>query len=107
VLPVNHARIAAAALRFRHETLQQTLVDPNRFDVERAAACAVGCGDPEIDAAIRRLGTAWCRAGLDPARMCEPWCEPDARRLLATGGAAVIDALDDIVRGVTRQVVVT
>jgi hypothetical protein len=39
--------------------------------------------------------------------MCEPWCEADARRLLASGGAAVIDALDDIVRGVTRQVVVT
>ncbi len=104
---MNHARIAAAALRFRQETLQQTLVDSRRFDVERAAACAVGCGDPEIDAAIRRLGTAWRRAGLDPVRMCEPWCEADARRLLASGGAAVIDALDDIVRGVTRQVVVT
>ncbi len=104
---MNHARIAAAALRFRLTTLQQTIVDPSRFDVERAAMCAVGCGDPEIDAAIRRLGSAWHRAGLDPARMCEPWREADARRLLEAGGAAVIDALDDIVRGVNRQAVFT
>lgn len=104
---VNHARIAAEALRFRLATLQDTIVDARRFDVDRAAACAVGCADPDIDAAIRRLGTAWVRAGLDPARMCEPWLADDAELLLATGGSTVIDALDDIVRGVNRQAVFT
>ena len=104
---MNHARIAAEALRFRMATLQDTLVDPRRFDIDRAAACAVGCGDPDIDAAIRRLGTAWVRAGLEPERMCEPWRSGDADRLLHCGGTAVIDALDDIVRGVSRQAVFT
>jgi len=104
---MNHARIAAAALHFRLATLQDTLVDPTRFDVDGAAACAVACGDPDIDSALRRLGDTWTRAGLDPARMCEPWRAGDARRLLEVGGIAVIDALDDIVRGVNRQAVFT
>ena len=62
---MNHARLAAAALQFRLAMLQGTRddrSDPARFDVEAAAACAVGCGDPDIDSAIRRLGTAWRRA---------------------------------------------
>ncbi len=104
---MNHARIAAAALEFRLATLHDTLVDSTRFDVDGAAACAVACADPTIDSAIRRLGAAWTRAGLDPARMCEPWRAADARRLLDSGGSAVIDALDDIVRGVNRQAVFT
>jgi hypothetical protein len=102
---MNHARIAAAALKFRLATLRDTLDDPTRFDVDGAAACAVACGDPDIDSAIRRLGNAWMRAGLDPAGMCEPWRPRDAQRLLEVGGIAVIDALDDIVRGVNRQAV--
>lgn len=104
---MNHARIAAAALQFRLSTLPDTLVDPSRFDVDRAAACAVSCGDPVIDSAIRRLGAAWSRAGLPTARMCEPWRVADARRLIEVGGTAVIDALDDIVRGAHRQAVFT
>lgn len=107
---MNHARLAAAALQFRLATLRDTRddtagPDPARFDVEAAAACAVGCGDPDIDSAIRRLGTAWRRAGLPLDRMCEPWCAEDAARLLDAGGSAVIDALDDIVRGVNRRAV--
>lgn len=104
---MNHARFAAAALQFRLATLCNTLVDPTRFDIDGAAACAVSCGDPAIDRALRRLGNAWTHAGLDPARMCEPWCTADAQRLLEVGGSAVIDALDDIVRGVNRQAVFT
>lgn len=104
---MNHARLAAAALQFRLATLRDTLVDATRFDVDAAAACAVQCGDPDIDGAIRRLGEAWARAGLPAARMCEPWLDDDAQRLLDCGGSAVIDALDDIVHGVIRRAVVT
>jgi len=100
---MNHAKIAAEALRFRMSTLQHTLVDADRFDVDAAATIAVTCGDPTIDGAMRRLGTAWVRAGLEPERMGQPWSEEDGRRLLARGGTDVIDALDDIVRGVARQ----
>jgi hypothetical protein len=107
VTALNHARIAAAALQFRLTTLQDTLVDPTRFDVDGAASCAVACGDPEIDRAIRQLGHAWTSAGLDPARMCEPWSARDVDRLLAAGGIGVIDALDDIVRGVNCRAVFT
>ena len=104
---MNHARIAAAALQFRLATLRDTIVDPTRFDVDGAAACAVACGDPDIDAALRRLGAAWLRAGLPLERICDPWRAADGRRLLDVGGSAVIDALDDIVRGVSRQRVFT
>ncbi|HEX7095991.1 MAG TPA: hypothetical protein VF183_08905 [Acidimicrobiales bacterium] len=100
---MNHAKIAAEALRFRMSTLQHTLLDPHRFDIETAATIAVTCGDPTIDSAIRRLGTAWVRAGLEPERMSQPWDERDAGRLLECGGTSVIDALDDIVRGVAAQ----
>ncbi len=104
---MDHARIAAAALQFRLTTLQDTMVDATRFDVERAAACAVTSGDPDIDSALRRLGTAGCRAGLPLERICEPWLAGDGRRLLDTGGTAVIDALDDIVHGLSRRAVFT
>ena len=103
---MNHANMAREALRFRLETLADTLVDP-RYDVEAAASLAVTCADPTIDSAIRRIGTAWVRAGLDPERICEPWHAADARRLLSFGGSDVIDALDDIVRAVSRRAVFT
>jgi hypothetical protein len=104
---VNHASIAAEAIRFRIATLQDPLVDPDRFDLHGAAALAVACGDPAIDSALRRLGAAWRRAGNDPADLCEPWRAADARRLLTTGGHDLIDALDDIVRGARAQAVFT
>jgi hypothetical protein len=104
---VNHAKIAAEALRFRMRTLQHSLVDPGRFDIEAAAAVAVTCGDPLIDSAMRRLGTAWQRAGLDPEDLVEPWHDADATRLLDTCGSSVIDALDDILRGVSAQAIST
>jgi hypothetical protein len=103
---VNHANLAREALRFRLETLSTTLVDP-RYDIDAAASFAVSCADPAIDGAIRRIGTAWTRAGLDPERICEPWRSGDVRRLLAAGGPDVIDALDDIVGAVSRRAVFT
>jgi hypothetical protein len=107
VTRLNHAKIAAEALRFRLRTLPSTLVDLDRFDLDGAADFAVACGDPAIDAAMRRLGTAWRRAGLEPQRMSQPWRDADAERLLAVGGTEVIDALDDIARGVSAQAVFT
>jgi hypothetical protein len=35
--------------------------------------------------------------------MAQPWRDDDARRLLASGGIEVIDALDDIARGISPQ----
>ena len=104
---LNHANIAAEALRFRLRTLPSTLVDLERFDLDAAADFAVACGDPGIDSAMRRLGTAWHRAGLDPQRMGQPWRDVDGERLLAVGGTEVIDALDDIARGISAQAVFT
>jgi hypothetical protein len=104
---VNHARIAAEALRFRMRTLPGTLVDPDRFDLDGAADFAVACGDPTIDSAMRRLGTAWRQAGLDPEQMAQPWRDDDARQLLSSGGLEVIDALDDIARGISSQAAFT
>jgi hypothetical protein len=104
---LSHAKIAAEALRFRMRTLPETLADPARFDIDGAATFAVTCGDPMIDGALRRLGTAWRRAGLDLAKMDQPWRDNDARRLLSTGGTDVIDALDDILRGLSTHAVFT
>jgi hypothetical protein len=97
---MNHAKIAAEALRLRARTVQRPLLDPGSVDLDEAAACAVSSGDPNVDGAIRRLGAAWVRAGLDPAAMDRPWSEVDAQRLLDRGGADVIDALDGIARGI-------
>jgi hypothetical protein len=83
-------------------TLPDSLVD-ERFDVDSAANFAVSCADPAIDAAMRRLGTAWRRAGLEPEQMGQPWRDDHARRLLSAGGTEVIDALDDIVRGISSH----
>jgi hypothetical protein len=103
---VNHTRLAREALRFRLSSVHSAL-DPARFDLDGAAAFAVSCGDPVVDSAIRRVGTAWLRAGLDPESIVEPWTEEDGNRLLEHGGFAVIDALDDIVRTIKTYAVFT
>ena len=63
---MNHIRIAAQALRYRMATISDSY-SASRFDPEAVATLAVECGDPTIDSAIRRLGAAWLRAGIDPA----------------------------------------
>jgi hypothetical protein len=103
---VNHTRLAREALRFRLTSVHRAL-DPARFDLEGAAAFAVSCGDPVVDTAIRRVGTAWLRAGLDPESIVEPWSERDGNTLLEHGGFDVIDALDDIVRTIKTYAVFT
>lgn len=105
-LVVNHASLAREALRFRLSSVHRAL-DPNRFDLDGAAAFAVSCGDPVVDSAIRRVGTAWLRAGLRPDSIVEPWSEADGNRLLECGGFDVIDALDDIVRTIKTYAVFT
>ena len=103
---VNHASLAREALRFRLSSVHRAL-DPARFDLDGAAAFAVSCGDPVVDSAIRRVGTAWLRAGLYPESIVEPWSEADGNRLLEYGGFDVIDALDDIVRTIKTYAVFT
>ena len=102
---MNHAKLTREALRFRLQSVNEPLFDPDAFDVDAAAAFAVSCGDTDIDSALRRLGTAWREAGLDPDRICEPWRPDDVRRLLRARGSVVIDALDDILRSINRQAV--
>jgi len=103
---VNHTLLAREALRFRLASVHRAL-DPSRFDLDGAAAFAVACGDPVVDTAIRRVGTAWLRAGLDPESIVAPWSEADGNRLLEYGGFAIIDALDDIVHTIKTYAVFT
>jgi len=103
---MNHAALAREALRFRLASIHGA-VGPERFDLEGAAAFAVSCGDPTVDSAIRRVGTAWLRAGLDPQRIVSQWTVDEGTRLLEVGGFDVIDALDDIVRTIKTYAVFT
>ena len=103
---MNHTLLAREALRFRLASVHRAL-DPSRFDLDGAAAFAVSCGDPVVDSAIRRVGTAWLRAGLDPESIVAPWTESNGNRLLEYGGFDVIDALDDIVRTIKTYAVFT
>ena len=103
---VNHTSLAREALRFRFRCVARA-VDPDRFDIDGAAAFAVACGDPTVDAAIRRIGTAWLRCGLDSERIAQPWTDDEADHLLRYGGVDVIDALDEIVRTIKTYGVFT
>lgn len=103
---MNHASLAREALRFRLRSVARA-IDPERFDLDGAAAFAVACGDPTVDAAIRRIGTAWLRCGLDSERIALPWTDDEAEHLLRYGGVDVIDALDEIVRTIKTYGVFT
>jgi hypothetical protein len=59
------------------------------------------CGDPTIDAAIRRIGTAWIRGGLDPEALVDTWSGPLVDRIFAED-PTLLDAIDDIIRTVHR-----
>lgn len=98
---MNHIRIAAQALRYRMATIDDSYT-AGRFDPEHIAVLAVECGDPTIDSAIRRLGTAWVGAGIDPALIVEPWAGPRVDALFADD-PTLLDALDDIVKTVHRR----
>lgn len=103
---MNHTALAREALRFRLASVCGP-ADPDRFDLEGAASFAVSCGDPVVDSAIRRIGTAWLRAGLEADAIAAPWSATAAKRLLDAGGFDVIDALDDIVRTIKTYAVFT
>ena len=57
--------------------------------------------DSTIDTAIRRIGTAWIRGGLDPQRLDKPWSGADVDQLFADD-PSLLDAIDDIIRTVHR-----
>ena len=97
---MNHIRIAAQALRYRMATISDSY-SASRFDPEAVATLAVECGDPTIDSAIRRLGAAWLRAGIDPAEIVEPWYGPRVDAMFADD-PSLLDALDDIIKTVHR-----
>ena len=98
---VNHARIAAEALRYRLDLLDVPPSSRADFDLEAMAGATVTAADPTVDGALRRIATAWTRAGLDPDRLCERWACPEARALFESN-PDLIDALDDIVRFATH-----
>lgn len=94
---MNHRAIAAEALRYRLRMIDPAGAD--RFDVDAAAADALGCADPEIDRAIRSIGTTWLRAGLEPDAIAGPWPDDDVDRLVERR-PELIDDLDTIVERV-------
>jgi len=98
---VNHIRIATQALRYRMATIDDSYT-ASRFDPEHIATLAVECGDPTIDSAIRRLGTAWIGAGIDPALIVEPWYGPRVEALFEDD-PTLLDALDEIIKTVHRK----
>lgn len=99
---MNHARITAEALRYRLSMVRRPLVQDDDWDLERMAGDTVAAADPGVDSAIRRLATAWVRAGLEPARLCTVWSGA-AVDALFTARPDLVDALDDILRVATRR----
>lgn len=101
-LPVNHTRIAAEAIRYRLDLVRGPMVTATDWDIESMAGATVAAADPAVDGAIRRIATAWIRAGLPAEGLCNPWACPEARALFEAN-PHLVDALDDIVRVATRS----
>ena len=99
---MNHARIATEALRFRLGTFSARVDSPPGLNADEAGALLVACGDPGVDHALRMVGETWCQAGLTPDHIDHPWTAGEAARLRSVGGSALLDALDELVTGVTR-----
>ena len=98
--PLNHALIAQHALHYRNSMVVDSYT-AGRFNPASVAALAVECGDPTIDTAIRRIGTAWVRGGLDAQRLDKPWHGGDVDQLFVDD-PSLLDAIDDIIRTVHR-----
>ena len=94
---MNHARIAAEAIRFRISTIRRPLVSSETVDVDAMAAAAVTSASPEVDSALRVIATAWQRAGFDPEELIQPWTGEQAEYF--KGRPELIDSIDVIVRG--------
>ena len=99
---MNHARIAAEALRYRLDLVRGPLVNITDWDIETMAGMSVAAADPNVDGAIRLIATAWVRAGLPEEGLCKPWACPETRALFEAN-PQLVDALDDIVRVATRS----
>ena len=99
---MNHARIATEALRFRLGTLTTRAEGAHGLDPVEAGDILITCGDPGVDQALRMLGQTWMQAGLVPESIDHPWSAGDAARLRSVGGTALLDALDELVTGVSR-----
>lgn len=97
---MNHTRIAAEVLRFRLDTLEQA--SGTTFDLIEAAEIVVACGDPGVDRALRVVGETWRAAGLSPGAIDHRWSAGDVARMRNVGGSALLDAIDDLVAGLTR-----
>lgn len=97
---MNHARIAEQALHYRNCMVVDSYT-AGRFNPAAVANVAVTCGDPTIDSAIRQIGTAWVRGGLDIEHITEPWSGEAVDRIFAKD-PALLDAIDDIIRTVHR-----
>lgn len=99
--PVNHAMIAAEALRYRLKLVKSPLVQSDEWKVEELAVASVTAADPEVDGAIRRIAESWVKAGLEPTDLCVPWSGPLVDQLFEKR-PDLVDALDDILRGANR-----
>ena len=76
------------------------LVNITDWDIETMAGMSIAAADPNVDGAIRRIATAWVRAGLPEEGLCKPWACPEARALFEAN-PHLVGALDDIVRVAT------
>ena len=96
---MNHARIAAEAIRFRISTIRRPLVTSETVDIDAMAVTAVAAASPEVDSALRVIATAWQRAGFDPDELTQPWTGEQAEHFRSR--PELIDLIDVIVRGAT------
>jgi len=87
-------------LLYRNATVADSFT-AGRFNPTAVAKIAVECGDPVIDSAIRRIGTAWVRGGLDVEGLTETWSGPQVDRLFAED-PSLLDAIDEIIKATHR-----
>ena len=96
-LTMNHALIAAEAIRFRISTIRRPLVSSETVDVDAMATAAITAASPEVDAALRVVATTWLQAGFEPEALVRPWTGEQAEYFRSRPD--LIDAIDVIVRG--------
>ena len=92
---MNHAQVAAQALRYRFCSIHGRAPEPSSYDAEAVASRAVTCGDPVVDSAIRRLVSALSAAGVEPSSLVEPWERPEVAAVF-TARPELFDLVDEI-----------